>query len=223
MMNYRARPIAAVVLVLGLSAVQAQEPAAPAAPNDTMESMPGMDHSQKNHDSMPAMDQSGSPGAMPGMAHDMGSMDQSGGMQMGSASMQGGPAPANARDPHAYSDGYDFGPLMPMHMSDQHNFAALLVDRLESVRARDNRSAAYDLHAWYGRTYDRAVLKAEGDVEGGVMQDARTELLWGHAVATYWDTQLGVRYDSGIGPVRGWLAFGIEGLAPYWFELEATA
>ncbi len=42
-------------------------------------------------------------------------------------------------------------------------------------------------------------------------------------MAPYWDTQLGVRYDSGVGPDRGWLAFGIQGLAPYWFEVDATA
>jgi copper resistance protein B len=48
-------------------------------------------------------------------------------------------------------------------------------------------------------------------------------LLWGHAVAAYWDTQLGVRYDSGVGTDRKWLAFGVQGLAPYWFEVEATA
>jgi copper resistance protein B len=81
----------------------------------------------------------------------------------------------------------------------------------------------YDLEAWYGRTYDRAVLKAEGDIDGGEIVEARTELLWGHAFAAFWDSQLGVRYDSGEGPNREWLAFGIEGLAPYWFDIEATA
>ncbi len=53
--------------------------------------------------------------------------------------------------------------------------------------------------------------------------DARTELLWGHAVATYWDTQLGLRYESGMGPNRSWLAFDVQGIAPYWFEVDATA
>ncbi len=48
-------------------------------------------------------------------------------------------------------------------------------------------------------------------------------MLWGHAIAAYWDTQLGVRYDSGEGPNRSWLAFGVQGLAPYSFEVEATA
>ena len=29
--------------------------------------------------------------------------------------------------------------------------------------------------------------------------------------------------DNGEGPDRQWLAFGVQGLAPYWFDLEATA
>jgi copper resistance protein B len=136
-------------------------------------------------------------------------------------SMQGGSAPPDARDPHAYSDGYDFGPY-PLHMADSHSLASLLVDRLETVRGDSNSFTAYDLQAWYGRAYDRAVLKAEGEIDSNEIADARSELLWGHAVAAFWDTQLGVRYDSGEGPNRGWLAFGVQGLAPYWFELDLT-
>ncbi len=55
------------------------------------------------------------------------------------------------------------------------------------------------------------------------MRQPRTELLWGHAIAAYWDTQVGIRYDSGEGPSRTWLAAGIEEIAPYWFDLEVTA
>lgn len=137
--------------------------------------------------------------------------------------MQGGSAPADARDPNAYSDGYDADPVAAHHMGDQHNFGALLVDKLEALHTNDNTSGAYDLKAWFGRDYDRVVFKAEGDVDQGRLQDARTEILWGHAIASYWDTQLGLRHDSGVGPSRNWLAFGVEGLAPYWFDVEATA
>ena len=135
--------------------------------------------------------------------------------------MQGGSAPPDARDPNAYSDGYGFGPYQ-LRMADTHSLASLLVDRLETAHGDGNSFTAYDLQAWYGRTYDRAVLKAEGEFDSGDIQDARTELLWGHAVAAYWDRQLGVRYDSGEGPNRSWLAFGVQGLAPYWFELDVT-
>ncbi len=148
--------------------------------------------------------------------------DPPGGADMNMGSMQGGSAPPDARDPNAYAEGYDFGPFKP-RMGDTALIGSLLVSRLEAVRSDGNTSAAYDLGAWYGHTYDRAVLKAEGDLDAGEVKDARTELLWGHAVAAFWDAQLGLRYDSGAGPDRSWLALGVQGLAPYWFEVDAAA
>ena len=143
-------------------------------------------------------------------------------MDMGA--MQGDSAPADARDPHAYADGVDFtrGADRPVLM-DHHRFRSVLVDNFELAREDGDTVAPFDLEAWYGKTYDRAVLKSEGELRGGDLEDARTELLWAHAIAAYWDTQLGVRYDSGEGPNRSWLAAGIEGLAPYRFDLELTA
>ncbi|MHB1084881.1 MAG: copper resistance protein B [Thiobacillus sp.] len=189
--------------------------------------MPGMDHSKMNHGAMPDTST-----AQPGMNPDMsGSMEGMQGMDAGEMNMQGGPAPADARDPHAYSGGYtlESGPYSrsgprELRLADEHNFGGLLVDRLEWTHANGGGNAsAYDIQGWYGRDYDRLVVKAEGDVAKGKLEEARTELLWGHAIATFWDTQLGVRYDSGAGPDRGWLAFGVQGLAPYWFEVDAAA
>jgi copper resistance protein B len=157
-------------------------------------------------------DAAGKEGGMPGM---------NGASAMDMGSMQGGSAPPDARDPHAYSGGYSFGPDR-LRLADEHGFGSLLMDRFEAVRSDGNTSVAYDLQAWYGRTYDRVVLKAEGEYDDGRFEEASTELLWGHAVATFWDTQLGVRHDGGEGPNRTWLAFGVQGLAPYWFELDAT-
>lgn len=142
---------------------------------------------------------------------------------MDHGSMQGGSAPPDARDPHAYSGGYDFGPYQLHMMGEEHRILSVLFDRLEAVRSDDNSENAYDVEAWYGYSYNRAVIKAEGETDAGRLQEGRTEVLWGHAIAPYWDTQLGLRYDSGVGPNRSWLAFGVQGLAPYWFELEATA
>lgn len=151
-------------------------------------------------------------------------------MDHGDMDMQGGSAPPDARDPHAYSGGYalDSGPYaLPgprqLRLADEHNFGSLLVDRLERAYTRDDNETAFDVLAWFGRDFDRLVFKSEGDAARGKLQKARTELLWGHAIAIFWDTQLGVRYDSGVGPDRGWLAFGVQGLAPYWFDVEATA
>jgi len=207
-----------------------------------MEHTPGMDHgsmhgSDMDHGSMnmPGMDH----GAM-GMnhadpkesSHNMEGMDHGAGqMDHGDMQMQGGSAPADARDPDAYSHGYvrnagkfALPPSDALIMSDMHKFGAVQFNRLEYVKARGDEWLAYEGEAWYGTTYDRAVIKAEGEVDGGKLQDSETEFLWRHAVATFWDTELGVRFDYAHGaPNREWLAFGIKGLAPYWFEVDATA
>lgn len=196
--------IALGALAIGLSPAWAQQPGATGT-------MPGMDHSQMDHSKM-------GHGGAPAPKEGAGGM-----MSMDHGSMQGGDPPPDARDPHAYSGGYTLDPARPLRMGDEQDFGSLLVDRLESARTRDNSFTAYELQGWFGRDYDRAVLKAEGEIDGGKLHDARTELLWGHAVAAYWDTQLGVRYDSGEKPERKWLAFGIQGLAPYWFKIDATA
>lgn len=202
---------------------------AQAKASEEIGAMPGMDHSKMNHHSM----QGTAPGsghnmnhggATSGKAGDMSNMNHGGDdADHGSMSMQDGSAPPDARDPHAYSDGYDFGPIPRPRMGDEDSFGSLLVDRLESVTTRGSTAMTYDWQAWYGQTYDRALIRAEGEIESGTFKDARNELLWAHAITAYWDTQLGVRYDSGKGTDRGWFAFGIQGLAPYWLYVEATA
>lgn len=173
-----------------------------------------------------AMAQATDRGTMDHAAMDHGSMA---GMDM---TMQGGSAPADARDPDAWSDGYTLhsGPYAQaahhgaMKMGDNSNYAAVLVDRLEHSQSSRSNATSYDMQAWFGRTYNRLTLKAEGEASGGTVSDARTELLWSRAFASYWDTQLGVRNDTGHdAPSRNWLAFGVQGLAPYWFEVEAMA
>lgn len=149
--------------------------------------------------------------------------------QQNMGQMQGGSAPANARDPHAYSDGYTLteGPYAQpgprqLKLADEHAFWSVLGDRLEYQE--DSDSTVYDIQAWYGTTYDRFVIKAEGDIADGTLEESSTDLLWGHALNAYFDTQLGVRLDQyNEGEDRQWLAFGVQGLAPYWFELDVTA
>ncbi len=154
-------------------------------------------------------------------ADDMAGMNMSGGDV---PKMQGGPVPANARDPHAYSGGYDFGPIPRPVMMDEAIMGGVMINRLERVQTKDNTySNAYDLQGRIGKDYDKLVIKSEGEIDEGKIHEARTELLWSHATSAYWDGQLGVRHDSGVAPSRNWLAIGMQGLAPYWFEIDAVA
>ena len=44
-----------------------------------------------------------------------------------------------------------------------------------------------------------------------------------HVAGRWWSLQTGVREDLGAGEARGWAAFGVRGLAPQGFTVEATA
>jgi copper resistance protein B len=229
-------------LVLSMAAVSV----APAFAQTPDRTMPGMDHSTMNMHAVPAP-----MGAMPGMDHsqmnmgaapakagampEMKSMDASqpaadtgmAGMDM---QAQGGSAPADARDPHAYSSGYtlDTGPygLAPgqrLRLADEHHFASVRLDRLERVYSSGSYATAYEARASFGSDYNKLLIKSEGEVAQGKLQEGSTELLWDHAIATFWNSQLGLRYDGGTSPSRNWLAFGVQGLAPYWFEVNAEA
>jgi copper resistance protein B len=178
-----------------------------------------MDHSGMGHTQMnqPAADQSQTSkpvagGAMGGMGHDM---------KMGP--MQGGSPPPDARDPDAYAEGTRHAHLPGNEMNDEARFGRVLLDKLEYAKGDGEHGQNIDLEAWYGNDWDKLWLKAEGERSDGHLQSLRKEALWDHAIAPFWSTQLGVRHDTGGGDSRTWAAFGVRGLAPYWFDTTATA
>lgn len=110
-----------------------------------------------------------------------------------------------------------------MQMDDDQSIGMLLVDRLERSRSTSGDMATnWEAEGWYGNAIDRLWLKTEGEHGNNGTQEARIDALWSHAWTSFWDGQLGVRQDIGQGPHRSWLAMGVEGLAPYWFETQAT-
>jgi copper resistance protein B len=139
------------------------------------------------------------------------------------------PAPAQAAD-HVAPDPpqYVMAPMTDaqmirtMRMDDDASLFKFKLDTFERARGDEAYSTAWNAQAWYGGDFDKLWLRSEGTRQGGVTQ-ARIEAFWNHAFASHWDWQLGLRRDFGSGPSRDWAAFGVQGLAPYWFEVEATA
>lgn len=107
-------------------------------------------------------------------------------------------------------------------MADNDVYHQFLFDRFEAIRAPAATGLAWDMHGWIGKDINRLWLKLQGMRLFGKTEDAKVEALWGHAFAPFWDWQTGIRRDFGGGPARTWAAFGIQGLAPYWFDAEAT-
>lgn len=98
----------------------------------------------------------------------------------------------------------------------------VLFDRLEWQAADALNGVNIDSRGWIGRDRDRLWFRAEGDGEGGRVGEAQTHVLYGRQFARYWDLVGGIRQDFRPGPAQTWAALGVQGLAPYWFEIEAT-
>lgn len=157
-----------------------------------------------------------------GLAQSSHGTEMSSMQNMSMSSMQAGKAPPDARSPD-YSDGYRYMSMPGMEMADHTWTGMLLVDQLEYAHDSHGNNAAFlDAEAWYGEDFNKLWLKAEGEGARGRLEDLRTEALWNHAIRTYWGTQVGVRQDFGEGPDRTWVAFGVQGVAPYWFDTEAA-
>ena len=58
--------------------------------------------------------------------------------------------------------------------------------------------------------------------EGSETESAEMQLLFSRAVSPYWDIQAGWKREFQPTPRNDWFALGVQGLAPYYFETDAT-
>lgn len=106
-------------------------------------------------------------------------------------------------------------------MEDDRIYSHVLFDELEG-RFDSADSFRWDGEAWIGTDINRLWIKSEGFAVPEGTKDGDQELLYDRPISPFFDLQGGVRYDVDSLAGRGWAALGIEGLAPYLFELSAT-
>lgn len=112
----------------------------------------------------------------------------------------------------------------PAPVMDSAVFSYLLLDRFEIRTRRGEDLRIWDAQGWVGGDHDKLWLKTEGErTAGGRTEQASIETLYARLISPFWYLQAGLRYEERPSPSRTALAFGIQGLAPYWFELDATA
>lgn len=99
----------------------------------------------------------------------------------------------------------------------------LLFDELEWQNGADEPGLVWDTRGWVGRDIDRFWFRTEGAAAEGAFDHGEVSLLYGRAIGRWWELVGGLRQEVRPGPSRSWAAVGVQGLAPYWFEVEATA
>jgi copper resistance protein B len=201
----------AVVIALGAPAAHAQHAghAVPAPPAARKTDAPAaVDHSKMDHSQM-----------------DHSQMDHS---QMDHSQMQGMDQPAKAPvTPLPAVTQADREAAFPdVHAHHRHGTAIhsyWLLDRFEISTGDGADELAWEGTAWIGGDVRKLWLRSEGHAAQGDIESGRIEVLYGQGVRAWWDVVAGVRQDVGEGPSRTWAAFGVQGLAPYKFEVSATA
>ena len=96
-------------------------------------------------------------------------------------------------------------------------------DRVE-YRAREGADGyLWDVQGYYGGDINKFWFKSEGEGSfGEPIEGAEVQALWSRAIAPFFDFQAGVRQDL-TGPERTHAVIGIQGIAPYKFEMDAAA
>ena len=101
-------------------------------------------------------------------------------------------------------------------------FSQVMIDLAEIKIADGHTGYKFEADAWFGGDINRFVFKADGEGEfGEPFGDVELKALYSRAIGPYFNLQAGVRQDLGVGPDRTHAVIGIEGLAPYWFEVDS--
>ena len=102
-------------------------------------------------------------------------------------------------------------------------YSLVTIDLLEVGVQKGRESYRFEGEAFTGGNINRFGLKFEGEgAFGERIDDLELQALYSRAIAPYWNLQAGIRYDIKPDPSRTYLVAGVEGIAPYWFKVNAA-
>ena len=101
---------------------------------------------------------------------------------------------------------------------------AVILERLEAGWGDGDETFLWDAQGWIGGDINRFWWKSEGEGDFGEgLEEAEVQALYSRAILPFWDVQVGVRQDfRDEGGDATHLVAGIQGLAPYWWEIDAA-
>ena len=97
--------------------------------------------------------------------------------------------------------------------------ASLLFDQFEIVNSDDN-PISWEMTGWLGTDQHKVYLNSEGEqIEGET--ESENQLLYSRPLSPFWDLQAGIGMDIMANKSNSWAIIGLQGLAPYFFEVNA--
>jgi copper resistance protein B len=107
---------------------------------------------------------------------------------------------------------------------DTENLLYIQGDRFEYQSNDGNGLYLWDAQGWYGTDFNKFWFKTEGEFlpDQNKTKEAQLQLLYSRAITSFFDLQAGVRHDFKPDPSRSFAVLGVQGLAPYWFEVDVA-
>lgn len=139
-------------------------------------------------------------------------------------------APAGAAEPGTQADAYFDREAMAAARSAlraEHGGSSnwfIIAERLEYQSNDGAPTVLFEGQGWWGTDRNKLWLKSEveRDFDVGRFDEAELQALWSRPVSRFFDVQAGVRRDFVRGADRTFGVLGLQGLAPYWFEVDAA-
>lgn len=109
----------------------------------------------------------------------------------------------------------------PQPVHNDLNFGYAALNQNEWRTGNGDSTYRWEGEGWYGGNLNRAWFKSEGNLntDTGALDEAETQALYSRAISRFFNLQAGARYNFDPVPSRGWATFGIEGLAPLYWEI----
>lgn len=105
--------------------------------------------------------------------------------------------------------------------SDDPLLTKVMLDRVERDMNNEN-ATSWSAQVWLGYDLEKVWLKTGGERVNNSTEDAEVQALYSKAIAPYWDIQFGLRQDFKPSPSDEWAVIGLQGLAPYFFEIDTA-
>ncbi|EQB34304.1 hypothetical protein M947_11445 [Sulfurimonas hongkongensis] len=100
--------------------------------------------------------------------------------------------------------------------------ATVMVDKLE-YQYSDEKSVSWDTYAYIGYDINKVYIYSEGEkAKDSSSANSENQLVYSRAITPYWDVQIGAAYDKTENSDQTWGVIGVQGLAPYFFEIRAV-
>ncbi len=107
-------------------------------------------------------------------------------------------------------------------MEDDPILFKFMIDQLEYRDGDAGNPWVWEADAWIGRDLNKLWIKTEGEYVDSETEEAEGQFLYSRAILPYWDVQAGWRREFRPRPNRDWFALSLQGLAPYFFEVDAS-